>query len=80
MFSSFVIAQISQDYNPLSVNHDGNFERRTIVLPMVDVEQLIDEDERMSHLKRMRFGYEHELDQNFLEEANVPSNNDGKIF
>ena len=58
-------------------------ERTTIVLPTVDVQQLLEKDERISqitHLKRQRFGYEHEINQDYLEDANVSIQNDGQVY
>ena len=57
--TQFIMGQDSQDFLPLSLNLEENLNRETVVLPTVDVQELIEEDERMSFLKRKRFGYEH---------------------
>ena len=69
-FCQFLLGQIVQDFSPMSIISQKEFQRKTIVLPNVDVQNLLEQDERMSHLKKMRFGYEHVLDQNFIENAN----------
>ena len=81
MFATqFIMGQDSQDFLPLSLNLEENLNRETVVLPAVNVQELIDEDERMSFLKRKRFGYEHELNQDLLEHANVTHQEDSDIY
>jgi lysyl endopeptidase len=75
-----LISQTTQDFLPQSLNLEYNAERQTVVLPTVNVPELLEQDERMSHLKKMRFGYEHELNQNFIETANMINNGDNNVF
>ena len=58
--SCIAIAQDSQDVLPQSLNIDESISRQTIVLPLIDVPALIEEDEQLSHIKKKRFGYQHE--------------------
>jgi len=78
--SQLLIGQDVQNFLPLSLNLNSNIERETVVLPAVNVQELIEQDERMSYLKRMRFGYEHDLNQNFIETANQINSEEGNIF
>ena len=78
--TQFLIGQDTQDFLPLSLQLDNNFVRESFVLPTVDVDELKAEDERLSHLKRLRFGYEHELNQDFFEAANEFTFEDNRVF
>ncbi len=83
MSCQLIIGQVVQDLNPLSLKSDINLERTTVVLPTIDVNDLLEQDERMAqitHLKRQRFGFEHELNQNFMNEANSSFQDDGQVY
>ena len=80
LFISISIGQVTQPFIPYSLNMDQSFERTSIVLPSVDVEKLIDEDEKRTHSTMLRFGYEHEVNHTFLELANQSINSDGQIL
>ena len=49
MFATqLIMGQDSQDFLPLSLNLEENLNRETVVLPNVNVQELIEEDEKMS--------------------------------
>ena len=80
IFSSITIGQVTQDFIPYSLNTNQNIERASIVLPTIDVERILAEDEKRTHSTVLRFGHEHEVNHNFLEEAIQSIHNDGQIF
>ncbi len=75
-----LVGQEAQAFLPMSLNSEEGLSRARIVLPVVDVQELTEEDERMSFLKRKRFGFEHELNQNIFDYASVYSEGDMDIF
>ena len=78
--SCIIIAQDFQDILPQSLNVDESISRQTMVLPLIDVPALIEEDEQLSHIKKKRFGYQHELNHNILDNAYITNHDDYDIY
>ena len=44
LFYQFLISQVAQDFTPKSINSNNNIDQQTIVLPIVDVQKLLNQE------------------------------------
>lgn len=78
--SHWIFGQSSQPFQPWSITKQVSEIREFRVLPDVDVAALLEEDERAGKNVPYRFGFEHDLNEDFFTHANRVSTGNGVIY
>ena len=78
--AQWIFSQSSQPIQPWSIIHHVSELREFTILPDVDVEGLLEEDEQAGKNVPYRFGFEHILNEYFFTHANRVSTENGDIY